>query len=225
LKLALDTAHTSGSLALWETGCIVYSAWFDIRITHSETLMPQLDQALAFCGYKPGDIEAVLLTLGPGSFTGLRIGLATAKGIAYGLKVPVWGYSTLQLWAVQRHNCGRNILAVLDAKMKEVYAALYDEDLRELIPPRVCAPEVIAAWDTGGAYLVGSGTPLLEPLLRDRGVAFTSVPLLPATASSLFFLANLFPQPAACDLESLARLEPLYLRESTAQVKQRAKQD
>jgi hypothetical protein len=50
------------------------------------------------------------------------------------------------------------------------------------------------------------------------------VPLLPATASSLFFLASLFPQPAAYDLESLARLEPLYLRESTAQVKQRAKQ-
>ncbi len=221
MKLAFDTSQTAGSIALWEEGRVLWTSAFEISVTHSETLMPQVDAALKFCGFSPRDITAVLLTLGPGSFTGLRIGLATAKGIAYGLKIPLWAFSTLRLCALQRHNCGRNILTVMDAKMKEVYAALYDSQLREIVPPRVCSPEEIAGWDLEEPYLLGSGTALLEPFLRDKGIQTVSVLSQPLNASGLFTLAELYPQPEAYDFEQLAALEPDYLRESTAQIRRR----
>ncbi|MBW6513778.1 MAG: tRNA (adenosine(37)-N6)-threonylcarbamoyltransferase complex dimerization subunit type 1 TsaB [Candidatus Syntrophosphaera sp.] len=221
MKLALDTSQSSGSIALWNSGGVVYSAFFDISITHSETLMPQVDAALQLCGFSPADIEAVLLTIGPGSFTGLRIGLATAKGIAYGLKIPVLSFGTLQLCAFERYQCGRNILAVLDAKMNEVYAALYDEDLRELQPPQVCAPDQILDWDLQKPYLLGSGASLLKPLLDECQISTSTVPERPLSASGLFYLAEQFPQSEKYDFNQLAELEPLYLRESTAQIKRK----
>ncbi len=219
MKLALDTSQSSGSLALWDAGQVIYSAWFNISITHSETLMPQVDSALKFCGFSPADIKSVLLTLGPGSFTGLRIGLATAKGIVYGLKVPLLTFDTLKLFALQRYNCDRNILVVIDAKMKEVYAALYDSQLRELMPPRVCHPEDICSWNLGEPYLLGTGAGIIQPLLEARQIKTISVSEQPLSASGLFTLHELFPQPDIYDFTQLTELEPLYLRESTAQIR------
>lgn len=221
MKLALDTSQTSGSIALWDSGRVVYSAYFDISITHSETLMPQVDHALKFCGFRPSDIESLLLTIGPGSFTGLRIGLATAKGIAYGLKITLKAFSTLRLCALPRYGCGRNILTVLDAKMKEVYAALYDEELNELVSPRVCSPGEIASWDLGEPYLLGSGAHLVGKDLETQGVKTISVPYKPINAADLFTLATLFPGSEASGIDQLAELEPQYLRESTAQVRKK----
>ncbi len=221
MKLALDASQGSGSIALWDSDRVVYSACFDIRVTHSETLMPQVDAAVKFCGFQPADISGVYLANGPGSFTGLRIGLATAKGIAYGLQIPLRCFSTLQLAALERYRCGRNILAVLDARMREVYAALYDENLRELRPPAVCEPERLLDWNLDDCHLLGSGSGLLRPLLQERGLSFVPVPPSPLNAAGLFTLARLFPTDETYDFERLASLEPLYLRESTAQVRQR----
>jgi tRNA threonylcarbamoyladenosine biosynthesis protein TsaB len=222
LKLALDSSQSFGSIALAEQGKLIYSSFFSISITHSETLMPQVDYALKFCGCKPSDLEAVYFSQGPGSFTGLRIGLATAKGIAYGLKIPLRGFSSLQLCALQRRNCGRRILCLLDAKMKELYAALYDEQLNELRAPCVCKAEDILDWEIDGAYLLGSGAPLLKPHLADSALNLLEVDELPPLAAGLFTLAELFGAPEAYDFNALAELEPDYLRESTAQI--RAKQ-
>lgn len=219
MKLALDTSQNSGSIALWNSGRVLYSACFDISITHSETLMPQVDAALTFCGFKPADISAVYLANGPGSFTGLRIGLATAKGIAFGLKIPLRAFSTLQLEALCRYRCGRKVLAVVDAKMREVYAALYDEELNVLEGPAVLAPEELLNWDLSGAYLTGSSSKLLKPSLEERGIPFVPVPEAPLDASGLFTLAAIFPREENYDFQQLASLEPFYLRESTAQVR------
>jgi len=222
LKLALDTSQSSGSIALWDSDRVVYSACFDIRVTHSEMLMPQVDEALKFCGFHPADISAVYLANGPGSFTGLRIGLATAKGIAYGLKIPLRAFSTLQLAALERYRCGARILAVMDAKMSEVYAALYDENLQELMAPAVCEPEALLEWDLGGAYLLGSGAKLLKPRLEEHDIPFREVPEASLNAAGLFTLAALFPEPEIFDFNCLANLEPQYLRESTAQLQRSA---
>jgi tRNA threonylcarbamoyladenosine biosynthesis protein TsaB len=219
LKLALDTSQSSGSIALWDAGRVVYSACFDVDITHSETLMPQVDAAFKLCGYSPEALEAVLVTKGPGSFTGLRIGLATAKGIAYGLKIPLLAFSTLKLAALQRYNCGRDILAVLDAKMKETYAAKYDEHLHELYKPQVCPPAELMNWGLQDCYLLGSGAVLVQPLFQKAGISMMEVPAQPLSAAGLFVLEELFPQEERYDLNALAALEPEYLRESTAQIR------
>ncbi|NLW19108.1 MAG: tRNA (adenosine(37)-N6)-threonylcarbamoyltransferase complex dimerization subunit type 1 TsaB [Candidatus Cloacimonetes bacterium] len=223
MKLALDTSQTAGSIALWENGQTLYSACFNISVTHSETLMPQLDAALDFCNRQPADLEAVYLGNGPGSFTGLRIGLATAKGIAYGLKIPLRVFSSLQLSALQRHQCGKNILAVADAKMRELYAALYDENLNELVPPGVWEPEALLDWKLDNPYFVGSGAKLAQSLFEEKGIPCTPVLAQPLDASGLFHLAQLFPEDEAYNFEELAALEPFYLRESTAQVRAKSK--
>ncbi|MCB5246144.1 MAG: tRNA (adenosine(37)-N6)-threonylcarbamoyltransferase complex dimerization subunit type 1 TsaB [Candidatus Cloacimonetes bacterium] len=219
MKLAIDTSQSSGSIALWDKGKTAWSSCFDIRITHSETLMPQIDAAMKFCGYKPSDIETLLVTSGPGSFTGLRIGLATAKGMAYALKIPLLTYTSLHLYALQRYHCGKDILVALDAKMHEVYAALYNEKLEELQPPQVCTQQDILSWKPRECYLIQKGVKSLESLTEENGLTFISVPDLPISAAGLFLLEEIFPQPEVYDLDYVAHLEPNYLREHTAQIK------
>jgi hypothetical protein len=106
--------------------------------------------------------------------------------------------------------------------MKELYAALYDEQLNELRAPCVCKAEDILTWEIDGAYLLGSGAPLLKPHLADSALNLLEVDELPPLAAGLFTLAELFGAPEAYDFNALAELEPDYLRESTAQI--RAKQ-
>lgn len=222
MKLAIDTSQSSGSVAIQADGRTVYSAFFDIKITHSETLMPAIDHALSFCEAKREDLEAVYVCHGPGSFTGLRIGLATAKGIAFGLGIPLFAFSSLQLSALPGQGLGRNILAVIDAKMKELYFALYNTDLGEIISPQIVSPQELAELDIENFILCGSGSDIMQPLLSAKNANFSKLnPLMQIpSAAGLFMLGQLLPDMLIA--QNLAELEPLYLRESTAQV--RAKQ-
>ncbi len=219
--LAIDSSQNYGSVALMREGELIYESFFQIGVTHSETLMPQIDHALRFSKVDKNDLAAILLCHGPGSFTGLRIGMASAKGIAYGLKIPVIAFNSLELTAVNLYGCGRNILSVLDAKMKEVYLAMYDQHLSVLIPPMVCTPIDIPDPPSGEFYLTGSAATILSPLLDERGIKHqTAVPHQGRIrASMLFVLQSLQTQAMDFDLIRLADLEPLYLRESTAQTK------
>jgi len=217
--LALDTSGNTGSIALMQDGRLLYAATFGVEVTHSETLMPEVDHALRFCGKTPGDLSAVLLCNGPGSFTGLRIGLATAKGIAYGLEVPLFVYNSLELNALCRRNCQRNILCVMDAKMQEVYAALYDEHLVEIIAPTVCHPEAIQSWQCGEVYLTGNAAHMVK--VPDSIAVPVNEQVAYIPAAGLFALHAVKQNPAEYDFGGLAELEPLYLRESTAQIKKR----
>lgn len=219
MKLALDTTLSSGSIALADGERILYSAFFDIRITHSETLMPAVDHALKFCSVRREELQEVYVCSGPGSFTGLRIGLATAKGIAYGLNIPLFAFSSLELAALGASGLDKPILAVIDAKMKEVYYALYDCELKELMAPQVGKPEVLAALEMDDFILCGSGTPLVMPILNEAKRKYCRLDPLFYTpnAAGLFSLGNKLPEKLI--KQDLAALEPLYVRDSTAQIK------
>lgn len=226
LWLAIDSSSSSGSIALEKDHELIYQCFFNIAITHSETLMPQIDAAMQFCGYKPGDLEGIVTTIGPGSFTGLRIGLATAKGIAYGRKIPLITYSSLELVAANSYGSELPILVCIDARMKELYAALYSPALEPMIKPcTIKAEDLVLMIDTP-VLLTGNMHANLEPLLRDKGIAVHNVlqhqnyPM----AAGLFALKRLKPQSEVYDFEALAKLEPEYLRESTAQIRFKEKQ-
>lgn len=224
MKLALDTSQTSGSIALADADKLLYSAYFDLRITHSETLMPAIDAAIKTCGASPKEISELYVCLGPGSFTGLRIGLATAKGMAYGLDLPVYGFDALQLTAFPCILSNKKILAVIDARMKQVYAALYNPDLSVLQAPRVLDPQELLDWDLSGTVVTGSAVALVRPLLEKANLASSYAPKyfrIPK-ADVLFALPALLP-PQVYRGEKLFDLEPLYLRESTAQIKHQQK--
>lgn len=221
--LCIDSSQNSGSIALIAEERVLYSAQFDIKITHSETLMPAVDYALTFCGVAKHELTAIYVCQGPGSFTGLRIGLATAKGIAFGLNIPLYTFSSLLLSALPVSGMGKNILVCIDAKMKEVYAAHYDSELNELMAPCVLSPQELAAMPFDDFILCGSATPIMETLIKDNGRRF-SIPnpiLQIPNAAGLYMLGNKLPHLNVP--QSLVELEPLYIRESTAQIKANAK--
>ena len=217
LTLGLDASQPSGSLALWSADSLLYGALFDISVTHSETLMPQVDQALSFCGCKPSDISTILLANGPGSFTGLRIGLATAKGIAYALRIPLRVFSSLKLAALPRVGCGKPILTVIDARMKEVYAALWDEHLNPIIAPCVCLPDEIAGWDCPKCWVLGNGSHLLTQKPKMAFASEVVAGFVPA--AGLRALDRMEEGHQDYDFDALASLEPFYIRDSSAQIK------
>lgn len=217
LTLALDASQASGSLALVKGEALLYASFFNVSITHSETLMPELDAALKLTGFSPGDISKILLANGPGSFTGLRIGLATAKGIAYANGCALKAFSSLKLAALPRMNCGKNILSVIDAKMKEVYAALWDEKLNLLYGPKVCAPEEVLSWNLEHAWLIGDGSHILpshDLLTRVHPFVTGYIP-----AIGLFGLDAMEASNNEYDFDFLADLQPFYLRDFSAQIK------
>jgi len=219
LKLAIDSTQNSGSIALANEERVIYSAYFDIKITHSETLMPAIDYAFKFCNIKRSELQEIYVCIGPGSFTGLRIGLATAKGIAFALGIPLYAYSSLELAALPASGLGKNIFAAIDAKMQEVYYAYYDQQLKEIIPPSIAKPEELCTLDLEDFILCGSASEMLVPLFKNAQYNF--YPLNPVmkipSAAGLCALPNLLPEKHFPQI--LEELEPLYLREARAQVK------
>lgn len=221
MLLALDCSQNYGSLALMESGELIYSSYFDVRITHSETLLPSLDYALKLVGKRPAELTAIILSNGPGSFTGLRIGLATAKGLALGLEIPIYTYDSLQMMAVSALGMNAPVLVTVDARMKEIYLGLYDAQLNQLISPCMMKAQDVAAMELEQPVLLGSAADQVKPYLAQAGISFSSLDYLHniPTAANLFTLHHLFPQNQGYDFEQIAALEPFYLRESTAQIR------
>jgi tRNA threonylcarbamoyladenosine biosynthesis protein TsaB len=225
--LAIDSSSTSGSIALEHDGLLLYQCYFNIAITHSETLMPQIDTALKFCNLTPADLDGIVTTIGPGSFTGLRIGLATAKGIAYSRKIPLLTYSSLELVAANCYGSAFPILVCQDAKMQELYAALYTPALEPIINPCVIKPEALTALIETTVVLAGNVKDRIAHLLIEKGLEVhpalehQNLPM----AAGLLALRKLKPQPEVYDFTAIAELEPQYLRESTAQVRFKEKQN
>lgn len=222
--LALDTSQNFGSIALQEGGSLVYSSFFDIRITHSETLMPAIDEAFKLCGYTPKDLSGIVLSIGPGSFTGLRIGLSTAKGMAFALNIPVFIFDSLILGAAPLVGFQKDIFVALDARMKELYAARYSPQLIELMPPKAISPKALLEYDLSDAVITGSGIPIIKPMMEEAGMlpnyADESL-FFPKAEHLLWLLAN--KEAKEYRGEELMELDPLYIRESTAQIKARQK--
>ena len=143
--LALDTATLIASVAVGRAGRVVSR---DARVTtHSERLLALVDEALKAAGLAPADLEAIVCGAGPGSFTGLRIGMATAKGLGFALGRPLLTVSSLAALALE--GAPGVVLALLDARKHEVYAGLYDVTGKFPIPltsEAVLPPQRLAAW-------------------------------------------------------------------------------
>ncbi|HSR10897.1 MAG TPA: tRNA (adenosine(37)-N6)-threonylcarbamoyltransferase complex dimerization subunit type 1 TsaB, partial [Thermodesulfobacteriota bacterium] len=131
IVLALETATLAGSVALVDAGDgetgrrIIGENTLSNPETHSARLMPGIDRLLKEASLTIRDIGGIAVSIGPGSFTGLRIGVATAKGLAYALGIPVAGVPTLDALAATRPFSPDPVCPVLDARKKEVYAALF----------------------------------------------------------------------------------------------------
>jgi tRNA threonylcarbamoyladenosine biosynthesis protein TsaB len=199
ILLAIDTAGTGCYAALYDTDqdTILGAAGADIGRGHAERLMDFVDAALDAAGVTLQDVGRIAVTIGPGSFTGIRVGVAAARGLALALDVPVVGVSRLSAIAAQ-HGKGTPLMVAMDAKRDEVYWQRFAADGAEAAPPVIAsldeARSIAAEHD--GAFAGSAAT-----LLRDgapQGVDVVSI----ATVARL-----------GADLDPQAHLpKPLYLR-------------
>ena len=147
ILLAIDTSTHLGSVAVVDGGRLLAEVSARVRARHGETLLPHVQHVLAQAGVSPGELGLIAAGLGPGSFTGLRVGVATAKGLALALGVPIIGVCTLRVLARGLGGHGTLAVPVVDAHKGEVFAAIYrtGDRLTEIVAPFHASPARAAA--------------------------------------------------------------------------------
>ena len=163
--LALDTATTSCSTAIVDNGVVRAELSTVNNQTHSKHLMTMIDTVCAMSGVEIEAIDGFAVTLGPGSFTGLRIGISTIKGLAWSLKKPVVGISSLEVLAWQCTPVSHLICPLLDARKHEVYGCRYrysDGELRKEGGELVAAPAELIDDIQEPCLFIGSGAALYQ---------------------------------------------------------------
>lgn len=217
--LAVETSTLAGGVALLDGDRVLGELVLDVRATHSERLMPAIDRLLGEAGWGPAELEGLAVAIGPGSFTGLRIGLSAVKGLALALGIPVAAVPTLDAMAASLPFAALPVCPVLDARKGEVYASLYrwnGQAMERQWAYLALVPDALAARLTEPTVVLGDGARLIRsPHAR----------LAPPHRR--------LPSPAAVGVLGLCRLRagehvppgelvPLYLRPSEAELKRRA---
>jgi tRNA threonylcarbamoyladenosine biosynthesis protein TsaB len=209
LILGLDSSTLTASVALLDGETLLFAE--DAAAgRHSEVLLPLVDRALAASGKRPADLGAIACGAGPGSFTGLRIGLATAKGLCLALGLPLHLPSSLAALAFAARGLGRPALAVLDARRHEVFAGLFAADGTPLGEESVGPPEILATLAGDHAPLVvGDGVLSYPDAAARAGEPRPDLRLTPSGEAVARLAASTPPSP-------LAAAAPTYLRGADA---------
>lgn len=180
--LALETSAKSVSAAVTEDGAVLAQGFLSTGLTHSRTLLPLVDSLLANGELPLASVDLFAVSTGPGSFTGLRIGVSALKGLAWAAGKPCVGVSTLYAMAQNLAHCDALLLCAMDARRGQVYNALFQAgggSLRRLCPDRAIALEDLAgelAGDPRRKLVLGDGAELAEERLRALGVACRLAP-------------------------------------------------
>jgi tRNA threonylcarbamoyladenosine biosynthesis protein TsaB len=216
--LGLDTSTLAGGAALLDGDRVVGEYTLNIRVTHSERLMMAVDRLLTDAGWRPADLEGLAVAVGPGSFTGLRIGVSTAKGFALALGLRVAPVPTLDAMAAGFPFAALPVCPVLDARKGEVYASLYRWDggaMRREWDYFALAPAELARRLSEPVIVCGDGAAAVDSPLARRAPAAHRLPS-PACVAQLGHAML----EAGLGVTA-AELAPLYLRPSEAELKRR----
>ena len=174
--LALESSAVSASVALCEDETLIAQAFQNTGLTHSQTLLPLAEDMLKNCGLTMTDIDLIAVAEGPGSFTGLRIGVAAAKGLAWGAELPCAGCSTLESMAWNLAGFEGEVCVAMDARRKQVYNARFRVDGQQphrLTPDRAISLEDLIAELAGTdttQIIVGDGAQLCCDALTAAGI-------------------------------------------------------
>ncbi|MDS1029204.1 tRNA (adenosine(37)-N6)-threonylcarbamoyltransferase complex dimerization subunit type 1 TsaB [Bacillota bacterium LX-D] len=222
--LGLDSATNVGSVALVEEGRLLAEVTFNIKKNHSERLMPMLAWMLEEAQLSLKDLDGFAVAAGPGSFTGLRIGLATMKALAYVEQKPLLAISTLDGLAANLGNQEGLICPILNAGKNEVYTALYrweSDDLQRISEYLAISPEgllSILQKKQEQVTFLGDGVPIYGNFLQEKypQARFTAATNSLCRASQIADLG--LKKLQAGEIADTFTLEPIYIRASEAEV-------
>jgi tRNA threonylcarbamoyladenosine biosynthesis protein TsaB len=229
LILAVDSATQVAGVALVARDRVIREEFINFRRNHSEILMPQIDRVMKESQCDWAQITALAVTAGPGSFTGLRIGMATVKGLSLATGLPIAAIPTLDVLAHNLAGSHALVAALLDARRQEVYFSCYDVQERYplgLLPMMACSPQkaaleidaLLEITGRGKVILVGDGVPPYQ----DYFVDFFAERLLPVSPHLMLSRAAALGSLAwraadAQKLEDGLNVKPLYIRLSEAE--------
>lgn len=222
--LGIDTATLVSGVALATPDKLLAELTLQTKKTHSELLLPHIEQIIAMAGVTKQELTAIAVSLGPGSFTGLRIGLGTAKALAYALNIPLVGVPTLAALAYSCPVPGCILAPMLDAQKGNVYQALYrwkNDALEEMEPAKVLpfaeALSGLAALEQP-VLILGEGAVMHREAIvaSNSQVAAAKMHVVMPRAASVAALGHQLLADGARHDAML--LEPLYIRRSEAEV-------
>ncbi len=227
--LSLESSAQPASCAVTEDGKILAAGYVHIRQTHSETLLPMAEQILQAAGLTPDQLDAFAVTNGPGSFTGVRIGVAAVKGLAFPGNKPCVAVSTLEAMAENLRHVSGFICACMDARCGQVYNAIFRSDGETVT--RLCEDRAMALTDLKAellplaaetpVYFVGDGAGLA---FRETGLSkgvLASEALRYQNATGVAMVAH--RKLTAGETCTAAALMPAYLRLPQAERELKAK--
>jgi len=210
--LHIDTASTAALACLSRDGQLICSRLNEQQKDHASFIHPAIQEILNEAAIDISRVDAIAVTEGPGSYTGLRVGLSTAKGLAFALKKPLITIDSLFLaaHAVQQSYGSVAVWAMIDARRNEVFTAVYDEDLQPVLPPVAVelSSEILNTYYKEGLVFTGSGALKGVKFLKE---GITAVTFQPEIASSFCIIA--YKKYSDKNFADVAYSEPLYIKE------------
>ena len=212
LILNIDTALNTASVCLSKDGKVLLFSSRENQKDHASWLHSEISEQMQKSGYEMKDLNAVAVSIGPGSYTGLRIGLSAAKGFCYALNIPLITVNSLKIIAFAVKDEANDIICpLIDARRMEVFTAVYEKNLREKISPYA----LVVDEKSFGSFLLqgmvlfcGNGVKKLQPIISNSNAFFSDII---ADASHLAQLS--FASFNKKEFADLAYAEPLYIKE------------
>ena len=221
--LALETSAKSVSAAVVENGAVLCSAYQNTGLTHSRTLMPLVDGMLRAADLTCADMGLIAVSHGPGSFTGLRIGVSAAKGLAWTLELPCCGVSTLLAMAQNLRHMDATVICAMDARRNQVYNAVFRAEkgqLRRLCEDRAIGLAQLAEElqnDSSHKIVGGDGAQLCCTYLQQQGIECRLAPAALVMQNAVGVALAAEELAAQGQTVSAHELVPVYLRLSQAE--------
>jgi tRNA threonylcarbamoyladenosine biosynthesis protein TsaB len=214
--LNIETSTTNCSVALSKNGSVVaYKEDNSLGYSHAERLHVYIDEVLQTAKVSIDQLDAIAISKGPGSYTGLRIGVSAAKGLCYALDVPLISVPTLEALAHQVDAPKGAVVAMLDARRQEVYSAIFDDHFSELraTEAEVLTPESYQELlESSPVYFIGNGVAKTKALIAHKNAYFIEDKL----PSAQQMCALSFEKYKTKNFEDVAYFEPFYLKDFIA---------
>jgi tRNA threonylcarbamoyladenosine biosynthesis protein TsaB len=222
--LGIDTSTSCGAVGLIDDGEVLSDTLVNIPVTHSERLLGAIEFVLREARCSIGDVDGWAISLGPGSFTGLRIGVSTVKGLAFATGKPVAGVSTLDALASQVSPTSHLICPILDARKKEVYTAFYRYGEGNILGrqsnDQALRPEDLVSKIKEQTIFLGDGVRTYKDFLLHSLPSLATFRAVPLHASHGSMVATLgFELLKKGEYLNVSTFSPVYVRPSEAEMK------